>query len=81
MNGTFIATLLGVRKWYLHNKERALMLTCLDMKDWVNYRGITLLGVVRKMFCPNDRLLYHLDEDQRLHEGQVCRVLLMPDAC
>ena len=44
-----------------------------DKEDPGNYRGITLLSVVGKVFCKtlNDRLVKHLDEDQALHEGQA----------
>ena len=35
-----------------------------------NYRGITLLSVVGKVFCKilNDRLVQQLDEGEALHE-------------
>ena len=44
-----------------------------DKEDPGNYRGITLLSVVGKVFCKilNDRLVKHLDEGQALHEGQA----------
>ena len=35
-----------------------------------NYRGITLLSVVGKVFCKN-RLVEHLDRETALHEGQA----------
>ena len=42
-------------------------------EDPGNYRAITLLSVVGKVFCKilNDRLVQHLDEGQALHEGQA----------
>ena len=42
-----------------------------DKEDPGNYRGITLLSVVGKVFYKtlNDRLVKHLDEGQALHEG------------
>ena len=38
-----------------------------------NYRGITLLSVVGKVFCKivNDRLVRHLESGGVLHEKQV----------
>ena len=44
-----------------------------DKEDPGNYRDITLLSVVGKVFCKtlNDRLVKHLDEGQALHEGQA----------
>ena len=44
-----------------------------DKEDPGNYRGITLLSVVGKVFCKifNGRLVKHLDESQALHEGQA----------
>ena len=44
-----------------------------DKEDPGNYRGLTLLSVVGKVFCKilNDRLVQHLDEGQALHEGQA----------
>ena len=38
-----------------------------------NYRGITLLSVVGKVFCKilNNRLVEHLDRERAMHEGQV----------
>ena len=44
-----------------------------DKEDPGNYRGITLLSVVGKVFCKiiNDRLVKHLEEGQALHEGQA----------
>ena len=42
-----------------------------DKEDPGNYRGITLLSVVGKVFCKilDDRLVQHLDEGQALHEA------------
>ena len=44
-----------------------------DKMDPGNYRGITLLSAVGKVFCKilNDRLVQHFDEGQTLHEGQA----------
>ena len=44
-----------------------------DKEDPGNYRGITLLSVVGKVFCKilNDRLVEHLDKGRVLHEGQA----------
>ena len=44
-----------------------------DKEDPGNYRGITLLSVVGKIFCKilNDRLVASLEENQALHEGQA----------
>ena len=44
-----------------------------DKEDPGNYRGITLLSVVGKVFYKtlNDGLVKHLDEGQALHEGVV----------
>ena len=38
-----------------------------------NYRGITLLSVVGKVFCKilNNRLVERLDKGRLLHEGQA----------
>ena len=42
-------------------------------EDPGNYRGITLLSVVGKVFCKivNDRLVRHLEIGGVLHEGQA----------
>ena len=42
-----------------------------DKEDPGNYRGITLLSVVGKLFCKilNDRLVQHLSS--KIHEGQA----------
>ena len=44
-----------------------------DREDPGNYRGITLLSVVGKVFCKivNDRLVRHLESGGVLHEGQA----------
>ena len=44
-----------------------------DTEDPVNYRGITLLSVVGKLFCKiiNNRLVQLLDKGRVLHEGQA----------
>ena len=44
-----------------------------DKEDPGNYRGITLLSVVGKVFCKilNNRLVEHLDRERALHEGQA----------
>ena len=44
-----------------------------DKEDPGNYRGITLLSVVGKVFCKivSDRLVWHLESGGVLHEGQA----------
>ena len=44
-----------------------------DKEDPGNYRGITLLSVVGKVFCKilNNRLVKRLDRGGILHEGQA----------
>ena len=44
-----------------------------DKEDPGNYRGITLLSVVGKVFCKviNNRLVQYLDCGGKLHEGQT----------
>ena len=44
-----------------------------DREDPGNYRGITLLSVVGKVFCKilNNRLVQCLDKKRALHEGQA----------
>ena len=44
-----------------------------DREDPGNYRGITLLSVVGKVFCKilNNRLVQCLDKEGVLHEGQA----------
>ena len=43
-----------------------------DKENPGNYRGITLLSVVGKVFCKtlNDRLVQYLDKS-KIHEGQA----------
>ena len=44
-----------------------------DVEDPGNYRGITLLNVVGKLFCKilNNRLVIRLESEKALHEGQA----------
>ena len=44
-----------------------------DKEDPGNYRGITLLSVVGKVFCKilNDRLVQYLDKTSKIHEEQA----------
>ena len=44
-----------------------------DKEDPGNYRGITLLSVVGKVFCKilNDHLVQHLYKSGKIHEGQA----------
>ena len=44
-----------------------------DKEEPGNYRGITLLSVVRKVFCKilNYPLTQHLDKSVKIHEGQT----------
>ena len=44
-----------------------------DAEDPGNYRGITLLNVVGKLFCKilNNRLVIGLESEKALHEGQA----------
>ena len=44
-----------------------------DKEDPGNYRGLTLLSVVGKVFCKilNDRLVQHLDEGQHYMKGKL----------
>ena len=59
------------------NGGRALLLIIIFKKgnreDPANYRGITLLSVVGKVFCKilNNRLVQCLDKEGALHEGQA----------
>ena len=60
----------------LGNGETALLLIFKkkgDREDHGNYRGITLLSVVGKVFCKilNNRLAQCLDKEGALHEGQA----------
>ena len=51
----------------------SILLSHSDREDPGNYRGITLLSVVGKVFCKivNDRLVRHLESGVVLHEGQA----------
>ena len=44
-----------------------------DREDPANYRGITLLSVLGKVFCKilNNRLVQCLDKEGALHEGEA----------
>ena len=44
-----------------------------DKEDSGNYRGITLLSVVGKVFCKilNDRLVQYLNKSGKIREGQA----------
>ena len=44
-----------------------------DTEDLGNYRGITLLNVVGKLFCKilNNRLVSRLESERALYEGQA----------
>ena len=44
-----------------------------DAEDPGNYRGITILNVVEKLFCKilNNRLVSRLEAERALHEGQA----------
>ena len=44
-----------------------------DAEDPGNYRGITLLNVVGKLFCKvlNNHLVSRLESEKALHEGQA----------
>ena len=59
-----VVLLCGMRKPFLGNGERALLLICLRKVIGSNYRGITLLSVVGKVFCKvlNNRLVHCLDK-------------------
>ena len=69
--------LYGRRRLSPGNGGRALLLIYLrkgtDREDPANYRGITLLRVVGKVFCKilNNRLVQCLDREGALHEGQA----------
>ena len=49
-----------------------------DKEDPCNYRGITLLSVVGKVFCKvlNNRLVQHFDKGGVLHEDQAIFFLI-----
>ena len=55
--------------------ERGLIVSLFkkgDREDPGNYRGITLLDVIGKLYCRviNNRLLKYLELNGKLHEGQ-----------
>ena len=59
-----------------HSGGKALIVSLFqkgDKEDPGNYRGITLLSVVGKVFCKvmNNRLVQHLDHGGVLHEAQA----------
>ena len=62
---------------YIYNIWREGLIVSLfkkgDKEDPGNYRGITLLIVVGKVFCKilNDRLVQYLDKSSKIHEGQA----------
>ena len=66
-----------MRRLYLRNAWREGLIVNLlkkgDKEEPGNYRGITLLSVVGKVFCKilNNRLVEHLDRERALHEGQA----------
>ena len=49
------------------------MFTNIKHEDPGNYRGVTLLSVIGKVFCKvlNKTLVKHLDKGKALHEGQA----------
>ena len=67
--------LSGIWKLYLEWREGLIVNIFKngDKEEPGNYRGITLLSVVGKVFCKilNNRLVEHLDRERALHEGQA----------
>ena len=61
------------RQWREGHIVNILVFKKGDREDPANYRGITLLSVVGKVFCKilNNRLVQCLDKEGALHEGQA----------